>query len=859
MIIFTEQTNAACRSVNYYSVENYVKHYNLIDVNNNEGSMGFFNSENLFVKINALGNYDNPNSISTKIMTSLSESITVKEKHINDPVYMYIEFDEKILINEIEMDIDAINTNTGKAVKKSIYLDGYKSRDVEGSSVLTSHHENAFIVTDSNDTLNLSINNQEIKSILIEFEYNKYNEYCLNLFNISEYSKMEHVGWSHNYIEGTNVKKMVICEGTGNYIPDGTDGKWYQSYTASFSPSIDIVSDYIPKRTSYYAVAYDSQHNGSLNYGATPTSIKSLFNDYSKIKAWSSEGNLPFKIFTSTADESNYIMTSKNDGYRYQVRPYYWDGNNKDYVHHITSSYCKEFTHQNITTCYKHYGHTKNAKTNYFDVYIEKYNNITPLEFQKIDNVKYYLCEKNSSCKFLKQTNDKITNINLETSGVYTINSVITDLYGNVNNKFSKEFYIDNDFPIVDYKVELDKYLNLKIKVIDELSGVKKYNYQVSKDGGLTYSDKSNWLYSENLELNYYSSGNYKFKVEVIDNADNSKIYYSNSYKLVVSDYVVSNAYGFSYDKNQESYLYYKIKCEGCVEEEDLELKVYQNNILIDSKIVSVQDYKDTSVKYLSNDNKIDFRIEITSKDTNTFNNLLKITIYSKTEKEIKSDQQLIKFKEIVCSMVNDNLEQVDYYENSSFQIVQDKSEYMAGEGIDVKVVVDYNNSCNTVSEYKCIQSKLLNADLIILFDEGLDSLNNYYLDNGKYKIEMNKNNNVYLLDRMYVDKKSADVYNIKKNNELLDGGYKWYTKFNSELKNYNYQIDGINIGYNDCLFKYFGEYSLNKNYVEEIKIRFVDLNNPFPNTKSTLWDNESFFNNLKNSKIIMTTEILEQ
>jgi hypothetical protein len=859
MLIFTDQTNAACKSVNYYSVENYVKHYDLIDVNNDEGSMGFFNSENLFVKINALGNYDNPNSISTKIMTSLNYSITVNEKGIDDPVYMYVEFDEKILINKIELDIDAINTNTGKAVKKSIYLNGYKSRDIEGSSILTSHHENALIETYSNEKLNLLIDNEEVKSILIEFEYNKDNVYSLNFFQISDYSKMEHVGWSIDYIEGTNIKKMVICEGTGNYIPDGTDGKWYQSYATSFSPSIDIVSDYIPKKTSYYAVAYDSQHNGSLNYGATPTSIKSLFNDYSKIKGWPSEGNLPFKIFTSIADDSDYIMTSKNDGYRYQVRPYYWDGNNKDYVHHITSSYCKEFTHQNITTCYKHYGHTTNALINYFDVYIEKYNNITPIEYQKIDNVKYYLCEKNSSCEFLKQTNDEIYNLNIVKSGVYTINAVITDLYGNVNNKYSKDFYIDNDFPIVDYKVESDKYLNLNIKVTDDLSGVKRYNYQVSKDGGITYSEKSDWFYSENLELNYYSSGNYKFKVEAIDNANNSEIFFSENYELVVSDYIVSDAYGFSYDKNKDNYLYYRIKCEGCITEEDLDVKVYQNNILVDSKSVTVKDYKDTFFKYLSVDNKVDFRIEITSNDTNSLNNLLKITTYSKTENDINSDQKLIKFKEIVCSMVNDGLEQVDYYENSSFQIVQDKFEYMAGEGIDVKVVVDYNNACNKVNDYKCIPFNVLNSNLNIFFDEGIESLNNFYLDNGKYKIEMKQDNNVFLLDRMYVDKKSADVYNIKKNSELIDGGYKWYTEFNSELKNYNYQIQGINIGYNDCAFTYFGEYSLNKNYIDEIKIRFVDSNNPFPNTKSTLWDNELFFNNLKNSEIIMSTEILEQ
>ena len=858
MVMFTffaaDLTYADCMTVRYYSVNGYVSHNDLIDTDNSEGSFGFFNSDNIFVKINALGTYDHPRSISNQVLTDRNLTSTVDEFIASDPVYFYVSFDETIEIGELELDIDAVNSADGAAVGRRIYVNAFKSRDTEGSPKLTTHYGTLVAESHVNETMKVKLNNMEVDTILVEFDYDADNEYTLNYFQIGEYSVMEHVGWTTDYLPDTLIKDTVICEGTGEYIPDGSDGRWYQEYATTFSPSVDIVSDYIPKRSSYYAIAYDAQDEGSLRYEATPADISYYFTDYDKIGEWTSEGNLPYKIFASNGLDSEYIMTSGNEGYRYQVRPYYWDGIGENYVHSMTSGYCKYFTHQNIGTCYKHFGHVSNQLINYFDVYIEKFTDITPIEYQKIDNVKYYLCDEDLACELIDEKGDGIFRMNLNRSGIYRVNAVITDLYGNTNNKYSEQFFIDNEEPVVEFSHEETEGLRITADVHDDLSGISRYYYQVSTDGGITYSERSDWFYDGELELDYYAGGKYKIRIVASDNAGNVRTCYSDTYDLIRSDYSITDAYGFVYSEDTDAQLHFRVKCDGCVTEENVEVRVLQDSELIYSDTISLLDYKDLTVNYRGGDISTDFTIETLSDDTDHDDNRLLITTYEKYPETVETDQMLTEFRGVVCTVAAVP-GQTEIFENLNLQVIQDRQYYMAGEGMDIRLRAEYHNGCSMVEDYKCIASDEISGNIEAVFDDGVSSLKPFFFNDGKYRVILDRNEEYYLIDRMYVDFRTGDV-TLTEMAGSIDGGNRWYTEFNSELKDYAYLLEGSSLGINGMHYIYHGSYALDGNYLDQIKVRFVDISQPFPNRKSELWNDDLFFTGLSDAVVIRMVEI---
>lgn len=101
-----------------------------------------------------------------------------------------------------------------------------------------------------------------------------------------------------------------------------------------------------------------------------------------------------------------------------------------------------------------------------------------------------------------------------------------------VTNDLDATIKVDSTNPTGTFSIDDKAWTNndivVNFKPSDSRSGVKKWRYALSSDGGNTYEDWSEYINgSTSKDINITSNGSWKIKCEVIDNVTNSAIVYS--------------------------------------------------------------------------------------------------------------------------------------------------------------------------------------------------------------------------------------------------------------------------------------------------------------------------------------------
>ena len=162
---------------------------------------------------------------------------------------------------------------------------------------------------------------------------------------------------------------------------------------------------------------------------------------------------------------------------------------------------------------------------------------------KSLQEVTFSAIDKRSGCKSIAvYKNLKImgsgtdrVKVNEDSEGINTYLVVATDNVGNVTRK-NVIVKIDKTGPGVKFNPGesgwSNKNINVDICTSDNLSGVSKWRYCTSRDGGATWSGWSNYISSISGTVTVSNEGNNRIKVEALDKAGNTSTTVSGIYKI---------------------------------------------------------------------------------------------------------------------------------------------------------------------------------------------------------------------------------------------------------------------------------------------------------------------------------------
>ncbi|MEG1461954.1 hypothetical protein [Anaerorhabdus sp.] len=861
-LFFSFDTHAeeGCSTMTYYSKKEWVQYQNLFDADFKKEDSHFINSRSVVIKQNIFGKVDRINKVDSSVFYGKSVYTAGGSSDINYPTVFSIGFGKTIQVGKIQFQIEAVNTKTKKAIKKNVYVNASPSLH-NGSTVYSK--ENKVLSTDDNERVTIDLGFKEIGSIEIFFEDDAdENSYTLHSFQILEYKVKEHVEWVTDEILDTETKSITMCANQGKYNPDGTDGKWLKEAATLFSPSVSIISDYVPIITSR-DISYDIGKTDYISPYSTPVIGKWMGGYTSGIMGWSVMNNTDINYFRSFGvnhKEFPYIQTSPNMGVIYEAHPRYWTSSHLPnyFASSNNSGWCKEVTGSSKTPCFKMGGHTNDNRLNLYDVEIFNYQNVVDPTLRLIKNSKYILI--NLDTKEEKQIDegiDEIKRFHFKESGRWILRARIEDLANNIGTKDSKPFLIDNQNPNANFEVtseDMTKPFPIRIIPYDEHSKVKKWSYSVSKDGGKTYFNHSEILTIPEDSFLVSETGDYVVKVYIEDNAGNTNIVESTLYNVLIESANFQNVLSPTYTINKPNPLYLQIKCEVCSIEPQKLLVFLEGKEIINHSIDKVDNNLVFEFIPITNE-KSKLEIKIADK-------VLQLDVFEKSKEFKETSNNQLEFKGIVASGISSFESQYNFYETILVKYYQDKQVYYSGEGIDNKVILQSVNECAKIENYHCVMSdnRTLNHGMARMkYQDGAKSLEDNFKINNQFVVETNykKEMGEFLLPQFYLERKEGTVYTSPQKS-TIDGGRKWYTNPLADLKSYSIIAEGTNLGFNEFKWQFNKRYDVDRHYFETFTLRFADPKNPFPNKKSKLWNNrEKWFLDLNINKTIRQ-EILD-
>lgn len=849
-IVLKVDATSSCVEITYYAKKEWVDYFDFIDTEFNVDDKIIVNSKAVSFKRNVFGTLAFPQTVHHASFDGTSSFTTTVDKNIKDPNFFHLEFGKSIRIGKIKFKIEAKNKITGENVNKKVYINGQPKYDDSGTVILNGY---PIYESDDNDFITIDLKYQDVTDIEILFDQNDENEYTLHYFQIIDYKVYETVGWTRDVIDGVETRTIIGCSGDGKYESDGTK-IWVKEATTLFSPSVSLVSDYVPILEEQ-ATEYDWGRGTNISPYAIPTIIKNMGGNATYIRGFTKLGIVPYITYESFGRGLKafpYIMIDDKRGVQYVASANYWSpnieagylkvsSNNRDWCYHVIGSY--------TTPCYKHVGHSANTRWNSYDVNIRTYTNLTDPKFRVLSKTEYYLVNEDTKEEtFLKEGIDEVQTFAFTNTGRWRIKALLYDLANNVGTKISNLFLIDKEKPNASFSIKENegKPTEVTIAPSDKHSGVKRWKIELSTDAGVTFNKYSDWLTqdSEKLLLN---SGEYQIKVDVEDNAGNINTITSNVISVQLSKAVINSVIVPSYDLNVNTPIYMVIECIGC-ETANKEIGIYYHSKLLSKHKLDKQINK-IQTSFNPNDIgslELSFQIQ---------NETVTLKVMEKTREFKESDKGYLEFDAIVASAIDSSLSSRVYNEKLILSLHQDKKEIMSGEGIDLKVNTQYQNECSVIQDFECksgiindigeLNTQLNTGQSTMTFKEGASLASNIYLVGSDYVVPVTFNNNSFLLPRVYLDKKTGITY-VDSDVSRLDGGNKWYSNPRGECQEYPIVVNGNDIGFNRFAYRLSSKYAITHHYYDDFRIHFSEPKDPFKNGLPKSWEGKvNWFNDL--------------
>lgn len=878
IFLYTSTVYAACTTITYYSRKDWISKHDFIDTFFETGDSNFIQSDDILVRMNILGTHSYPLLQGSNVVTG-SDSFEVNGKvNPSDYPYFCIDVGKEIKVDQVEFDLRGYNAD-GSAKELVVYANAVmdwvngKATIIEGEEIYRSP---------SNKRITLDLQNKLISNLYIIFtDIHPDDRMIFSYFQINRYQVYEHVEWTLEFIANTETRTETICLDSGEFLPNGTQGKWQQSANTTFSPSSSLITDYVPVLTSQNA-SYDYGRGGNIPAYTLPNVVQEMGGYAKEIKGWTTEslnsGEYTKKYTSYGLDGTDWpwIMTGQQTGIQYIAYPVYWSQtkglSNYLWADSWDSGWCQHTTGSTKTPCYKYGGHSSNSRLNSYDVMVQNYNNIVKESDRVIVESNYYLINADTKqSTWLKKGAEEIQDFLLNQSGRWQIKVVLKDAVGNTGEKLSDIFLIDNTAPVATFTPysqdePTTENLEVIIRPSDGHSGVKQWRYSVSSDGGLTFNSYSDFISgSADYKVILNQSGDFLIKAEVIDNAGNSSISISGHYLVQKSDPEVGRMYTAVFIPNEPQELHIQLACTNCKVDQKATLQVFCDGTLIHEDIVEVGKEHEAVYEYSSTNNQAHLLVNLaTDQDSNLNNNRLELMVPKISAEKKETSENQLQFEGVTVSMVQQNDFQKDYKEYLTLSLNQDKQNYFAGEGIEMSVDIQYINECATVVDFACKSDSVLSFDKqTVLFDQGASPAKNHFEVDEGYRVPLSYKGTQFVLPNFFAGKHTGNIVidpDDIKDEEIIDAGRKWYTDIRSEKKEYFYNASGNNTAVNRFNWSFDGHYTIDADLNNQYRLRFVDPANAFPNGKSQAWKNmELWLSDLNFDHYIQKYEIEER
>ncbi|MFV0479254.1 MAG: hypothetical protein ACK5LZ_01600 [Anaerorhabdus sp.] len=811
-----------CETVLWYSHKAWQKHEDLVDVSFNQG-VEFINSNGLQVSTNLWGTIDFPKGGVSQSLTGEKPLVEKKKTLQNNPYVVSFSFHQNIQIGDVDFEISATDASSGKKIEGKLYLDVGSVRDFNEDTKMVYSWT-------SSQRQRINLKNKVVKNMFFVFDTNaKEVIYTLSYFQIKNYRKYEHQKWSQDIVDGAEIYSMRVCRGDGNFTPNGTESAWEKEVAVAFSPSLEAIKEEVPLLEKQFMI-YD-RGRGEVNFPYVAPSNMLINDNFSdQIISWKSLGEIPYIAYQSQSKDGEYIMIDKKAGIQYVSLPMYWDykkNSNYSGAMSYNKQWCEHVAGGKKSPCYKHYGHITNPKRNVFDIQLNLYTGVLSPEESRIKQVDYYLI-KDKVEQFLFWRTEEIVQILLQQTGSWKIKAIIENQGGMKTELMSKEFLIDQEDPIIDF----DKAENgIKITVNDRHSGVKKWSYWISKDGGRTKEYQSDWLESEEVKVELSEDGVYTVGVFCEDKVGNSR--YAKSDEIIISNQTlaIQKILAPVYERGKVSELFVSVQCGSCAEESPQRLVATMNDILIIDEMIEEKTVK-KRYEYIPTSEKIaQLKIILPEKQ-------LEMTIHEKSEMEVSGVGQVV-FEDVVVSAWGEYSTQLDFVEKFEIKLKQDRKNYFSGEGIEHQIEVDYLNECIISLEFECDQSRdfLYDDPVYIEYEDAAKEVSEKFRKESNYVVPLEKDNQLFRLPLMFAELASGIIHDERQEEiEMISAGRKWYTNPNGDKGQYGVRVTGEKFGINQNTWLITGNYMIDSTYQDQYHIRFAKIDDPFPHGASELW-----------------------
>ncbi|MEF9968222.1 MAG: hypothetical protein RR766_06860, partial [Longicatena sp.] len=384
--------------------------------------------------------------------------------------------------------------------------------------------------------------------------------------------------------------------------------------------------------------------------------------------------------------------------------------------------------------------------------------------------------------------------------------------------------------------------INVQFNIKDTHSGIEKWRYSLSKDGGSTWDDFSSFLANPTYKLYFLDAGVYQVKVHAIDTAGNESTTFSPLYTIERGTANLGKMFTSVYEMNQPNTLTLKIEHMELDEGAEVTLKVTCDGSEVFNGPINIHQSQVMNVSYTPSNPTATLIATLESNGGVTIEHpTLTLTVNAKTYESKESESGELEFKAPTVFMVEQGSKQVNYQEELKLILRQDKEVYFAGEGIDTKIESTYYNECATIQNWECVGSgTLTTGSASATFHDGTKEVDKIFEKNGEFIVPLEMINNEFVLPSFVASRKEGKVYlnssDVPTNDTPLGAGRKWYTNQRAIEKLYDYQMYGIDTGINKFKWVLKSSYEINGTIKNQYRIRFVDPSNPFPKGIADLW-----------------------
>jgi hypothetical protein len=436
-----------------------------------------------------------------------------------------------------------------------------------------------------------------------------------------------------------------------------------------------------------------------------------------------------------------------------------------------------------------------------------------------------------------------------------------TEVYDNVGNQTLIESdvkKVDVDKPYVifspgDEDLNIHAPATININPEDDDSGIQTWRYSISNDDGVNYDKISDWyLDGQSNNVLLCDKGINIIKVELIDNAGNSKVIYSNRYYINEATIKIQNMITNTYEIGNVEKVYTQINFIECSSNDNINIKFFVNNKIVKEINKKYDGTLDYVFDYIPDANILSTLkiIGTVNPGVNEVINTMELIAYEKTKEIKESNLDTISFEAITASS-NSYEEGIAYYkEYFTVSAVNEKNEYYSGQPLEEQVNVNYFNECEKIINYACdIGNDLYSSLSYAIYNDGASPVKNSYQISGGYKVPMeyDQNNNNYLLPIFFADKYTGYIYTesnkkLIESDRIIEAGNKWYTNPFQEIGNYNYSYNSEESGINKFKWKLNRDYKIIGPFTDLYRVRFVEPENPFPNNETEMWKNSKLW-----------------